>query len=138
MTNEEQINFGNISKNTLDNYFNNESKIDLNPSIFHALKRNVRAISPIKTGFEDIQKDGQEAFMKIEKIDKDRLNDEVYLKEVNLKLQAYRAIPENIQAEIDYLKEESKTELFKISIEDLDSCILPVELSNYFEKYMVK
>jgi hypothetical protein len=138
MTNEEQINFGNISKNTLDNYFKEESKIHVVPKFFHAGSRNVRITSPIKTGFEDIQKDGQEVFMKIEKIDKDRLSDEVYLKEVNLKLQAYRAIPENIQAEIDYLKEESKTELFKISIEDLDSCILPVELSNYFEKYMVK
>jgi len=138
MTNEELINLGNASKSVLDAYFNNESKIDLDVKVFHALKRISRAIESTVKEYEALQKDGQDAFKKIEEVDDEKLNDEEYLKEVNSKLQAYRAIPENVAAEVDFLKEESKTELFKVSVEDLDACILPVGLSEYFERYILK
>ena len=138
MTNEELINLGNASKSVLDAYFNNESKIDLDVKVFHALKRISRAIESTTKEYEALQKDGQDAFKKIEEVDDEKLNDEEYLKEVNSKLQAYRAIPENVAAEVDFLKEESKTELFKVSVEDLDACILPVGLSEYFERYILK
>jgi hypothetical protein len=138
MTNEELISLGNASKSVLDAYFNNESKIDLDVKVFHALKRNSRTIEPSRKEYEALQKDGQDAFKKIENVDESKLNDEAYLKEVNAKLQAYRAIPENIAAEVDFLKEEPEVELFKVSVEDLDACILPVGLSEYFEKYIVR
>jgi hypothetical protein len=138
MKNNEAIFLSNNFTGIIEAHFNEESKINLSDKAYYALRKSVRIIAPIVKENQSLIEDCQAVFKKKEKVDEEKLSDPKYLTEVNEKLVKFRAIPENISAETDYNKETFNLELFKITGDDLDACILPIGLFNLLDEYLTE
>jgi hypothetical protein len=138
MTNEQAIFLSNNFTGIIDDHFNEESKITVSNKAYYALRKNVRIIAPIAKENQSLIEDCQAVFKKKEEVDEEKLSDAKYLKEINEKLVKFRSIPENISTETGYNKETFNLELFKITGDELDACILPIGLFNLLDEYLTE
>lgn len=138
MTNNELINLSAFFRGLLDAHFSKESGVNLSNKVFYALRKCARLITPIVEENESIISDWQELFKEIEKIDEAKLqSDKKYVKDINDKFKKFVNLPENADIQKVFLAAESTVELFKISVNDLDECIIPISDSEFLEKYIV-
>lgn len=135
MTNNNAKELLNLCINLDQSHFNSDSKVDLGVKVSHALRRNIKILKSELSEEEEIIKTIQDNYKKKKGITDDDLKDKDKEKSINEDFKAYFKDKSKLVEE--FLNKEYKGDIYKVSEEDIDDCVIPYDVYEYLLNILV-
>lgn len=113
------------------------SKMQLSNKFVYGIRANIRFLSSVPKGAENLAGDARDLFKKKNKIDEKKLNDDpTYNEEITAKFKEFMAEKDQTEMFEKYDDQEYTGRIYKIKREHVDECVIPSELEIMFAPFI--